>query len=583
MNQDTIKKTPSYLSRYFAFIQRRSKGDKFIFYSILLIVLVSFFSVLYMANTHYLTASPSDGGTLIEGIVGTPRFINPVLAITRADHDIVALIYSGILRLNTDGDLVPNLAESVTLSEDGKTYHVVLRKDVQFHNGDFLNARDVAYTIALIQDPDLKSPLRGNWYGVIVEEISSYKLNIILSQAYPPFLENLTVGILPRSLWDGFPTEQLPFSHHNTNPVGTGPYMINDMVRNKSGIIETYKLTTSPYSLEPSNIDTLVFHFYNNEDELIQAMNNSKILSTPSLSPSALENINTDIFTIIEKPVPRIFAIFFNQNRSPALRDKAVRQALNVSINRNELVDEVLFGRGIPIIHPIPPGFHDVEYLYPDLKINTPSNNQSKIEQAKTILLDGGWEQSDLGFWQKEIDGESVSLTITLSTANNALFNETAIFIKEQWDTLGVQVRVDQFEYTDLVQHIIRPRNFEALLFGNDTSRSLDLYPFWHSSQKNDPGLNISQYTNIDIDTLLERIQNQTDVAKRTEYMEKFINIIKYELPAIFLFTPTFTYVINSRVSMPEFTRLSTPSERFANISQWHINEEKLWSIFTKD
>lgn len=581
MNLHNTKNSGSLLTRYFAFLQRRSTGDRLIFHIALIAMFISLFYVLSFINTQYLTSVPSSGGTIVEGIVGTPRFVNPVLAITRADHDMVALIYSGLVKLNADGNLSPDLAESIEISEDGRTYHVTLRQNVLFHNGNALMARDVAYTIALIQNPDLKSPLQGNWDGVLVEELGEYELNIVLEEAYPPFIENLTVGILPREIWDELPTEQLPFSQNNTQPVGTGPYEVQDVLRNKSGLINAYKLTAATNSSEKPNINTLVFNFYQNEEELLEALKDKQIAGTPSLSPESLERIDADTYTIIEKPLPRTFSIFFNQNRSSALRDEAARGALNMAINRTSLIDEVLYGHGIPIDNPVPPGFITLESK--DTSPTLTANNDTRIEQAKTILRNGGWTQTDQGVWEKEIDTETVSLSIALTTANTDLFEATANFVASQWEALGVQVSVDQFEQTDLVQAIIRPRSFEALLFGNDIGRSVDLYPFWHSSQKDDPGLNIARYTNIDTDALLEKIRIETDQTVRTQMIAEFTDIITSELPAIFLYTPTFSYVLDTRVTTSEFTSLSKPSERFANIAQWHITANKLWPVFNNN
>jgi peptide/nickel transport system substrate-binding protein len=163
-----------------------------------------------------LLLPPVAGGSITEGIVGIPRFVNPVLAVTRADQDMSALLYSGLMKINEEGVLVPDMAESVTVSDDGRTYNVLVRRDTRFHDDTPLTARDVAFTIGLIQNPDLKSPLRGNWAGVTVEEISEYELNIVLDEPYTPFIENFTVGIIPRHIWSSLPIEQVPFSQRNT-------------------------------------------------------------------------------------------------------------------------------------------------------------------------------------------------------------------------------------------------------------------------------------------------------------------------------------------------------------------------------
>lgn len=581
MNLQKKTNPDSLLTRYFAFLQRRSKGDRFIFHIALIAVFISFFYVLTAINTQYLTTVPSTGGTLVEGIVGTPRFVNPVLAITRADHDMVALIYSGLMKLDSKGNLIPDLAESVEVSEDGRTYYVKLRQGINFHNGDVLTARDVAYTIALIQNPDLKSPLRGNWDGVLVEELSEHEINIVLKEAYPPFIENLTVGILPRVIWDELPTEQLPFSQNNTEPVGTGPYMISDVLRNKSGLINAYELTAAHNYSDQPKIEKLVFNFYQNEEELLEALDAHKIASTPSLSPESLAQIDTDTYSIIEKPLPRTFSVFFNQNRSTALRDQSVREALSVAIDREELIEEVLSGHGIPITNPVPPGFIALESEDPTSTLST--DNQTRIAQAKTILQNGGWSQNDDGVWEKKSGDDATTLTVVLSTANTDLFERTATAVAQRWTDLGVQVTVNQFEQTDLVQAIIRPRSFEALLFGNDIGRAVDLYPFWHSSQKDDPGLNIAQYANIDTDDLLEDIRIEKDVTKRASMVQRFVDIVSDEIPAIFLYTPTFSYVLDKNVTATSLDGLSKPSERFSNIAHWHMSANKLWPVFNKN
>jgi peptide/nickel transport system substrate-binding protein len=515
----------------------------------------------------------------VEGIVGTPRFVNPVLAINRADHDMVALIYSGLLKLNEQGNLVNDIAESIEVSEDGKTYHVVIRKGVRFHDGQELTIRDFAYTITLIQNPDLKSPLRGNWDGVKIEEISEYEMNIVLEEAYAPFTENLLIGILPRELWDELPIEQVPFSQNNTEPIGTGPYKVTDVLRNKSGLINAYKLSAFESSNYNPNITTLVFNFYQNEDELKIALSKKEIASTPSLSPEFFADIETDTYQIIQSPLPRTFAIYFNQNKSVALRDASARKALEAAIQTQALVDTVLQGNGIPTDSPVPFGFLEVDL--PDSKQVALNTTVDALTIAQSILSEGGWRKNEADVYEKVIDNARVPLSVSLTTANTPLFDQTATYVSTIWKSLGVEVNISQFEQTDLVQTIIRPRDFEALLYGADIGRQVDLYPFWHSSQKNDPGLNIAQYTNITVDQLLEKTRTLQSPEDRKANIQSVEEIIKNDTPAIFLFVPTFGYVLDKSVTVTPFERLSNQSERFANISAWHIKSNNVWPIFS--
>ena len=201
-------------------------------------------------------------------------------------------------------------------------------------------------------------------------------------------------------------------------------------------------------------------------------------------------------------------------------------------------------------------------------------------DAAVTTLLAGGWEQTEDGGWEKEIDDVTVPLAVTITTANTALFETSAEFVAEAWRDLGVEVGVALYEQTDLVQAVIRPRDYELLLFGTDVGRTLDYYPFWHSSQRDDPGLNIALYTNITADDYLEDFRTSTDATEQTDILRSFVDTVTEETPAIFLFNPTFTYVTTSDTPLMIPQQLGRPSDRFATIAAWHIESESLWPIF---
>ncbi|MCA9361471.1 peptide ABC transporter substrate-binding protein [Candidatus Kaiserbacteria bacterium] len=572
-------KRGSLVDRYFSFITRRSPFDALVFHIAVALVIGGLLFLLISINKQYLTTIPTNGGTLVEGIIGTPRFVNPVLAITRADQDMVELVFSGLMKLGEDGELKNDLAESIDLSEDGLTYTIKLRNNINFHNGEPLTAKDVVYTIALIQDPDLKSPLRGNWDNVVVEEIDDETLTITLKEAYTPFLENLTVGILPKKLWGELPIEQIPFSQNNTEPIGSGPYRVVGALYTPYGLINAYQLTAFDGNGEQEpNISNLVFNFYQNETGLLAALKDRQISGTPSLSSEALASLDKKDYKIIQQPLPRTFGIYFNQNKNTAMRDLVARRAMSVAIDRNQLVQDILYGYGIPTTSPIPPGFLEVEL---DATSSSTNKELTNIEEAKQILEDGGWTRNDDGYWYKKIGEEDAKLTINLSTANSDIFSQTAENIAESWKELGVDVTVSQFEQTDLIQGIIRPRDFEAVLYGADIGRGIDLYPFWHSSQKNDPGLNIAQYTNIEADSLLVTVRTETDKTKKEDAIKSFARIIKSEYPAIFLYTPTFGYVVDNDVHISSLKKMSKPSERFANVQNWHVKSNSVWPVFS--
>ena len=558
--------------RFFGVIESKQASDRLILRVLFFATLGGLLSAAIIFNNSFVSETPAVGGTIIEGIIGTPRFVNPALAVTRADQDMTALIYAGLMKINQSGTLVPDLAESITPSDDGKTYNVLLRPNLQFHDGTTLTAHDVAFTIGLIQNPELKSPLRGNWSGVAVEEISDTELNIVLEEAYSPFIENFTLGILPRHLWNDLKIEQVPFSQLNTAPIGAGPFAISHTEHDSTGLINSYTLTSFSTN-EPVQLASFEIKFYQNEDELVTAFSQNEIMSSVYLPTTIMQEIaNTPSHYITQEPLPRVFAVFFNQNRSAALRDTAVRLALAAAIPRTELVHTALQDYGVPIVTPVPVTSSTVESIS--------QTGTSTLEQATTILTRAGWIKDNTGGWEKRIDGETQKLSISLRTANSPLFEQTTEIIARAWRELGVEVKVEQFQQGDLLQAVIRPRDFEALLFGLDMSRAVDLYPFWHSSQREDPGLNIAQYANIEVDRLLTSARTASTTEARDAAVSTATSIITREVPAIFLFVPNVVYVQDSRVTMTPISHISKPSERFMNVNEWHMNTDTLWPLF---
>ncbi len=572
------KKKLKYIDRYFAYIERLKPSDALLFRSVLLVACVFFFLLLITLSTRNSVEVATFGGTYTEGIVGTPRFINPVLAVTRADKDLTALVYDGLMKLGPEGVLVPNIAESVTTSSDGRTYNVILKQGITFHDGTPLTANDVLFTVNRIQDPSFMSPLRANFEDVTIEKISDQEINFILPEAYTPFIENLTFGILPEYKWKDANAEAFPYSQHNSEPVGSGPYIVSNIIRNAFGIPEIYTLTANTkYHGGSPKIETVELHFYPTEDSLLQEFNKGVVSAVVGVDPEHMSAYEyTEETHHVEKiPLPRTFALFINQNKSPALRDVSARKALDVAINRTTLIQEALLGYGNPLYSPIPLGFGT----------STLENAEStgNIDAARAILREGGWELNpETQIWEKNIDKTRTPLSFSIATVNTQSFTRTAQFLQKTWQSLGAEVTIKQFEQSDLTQSVIRPRDYETLLFGTQLGRSLDYYSFWHSSQRNDPGLNVALYANITTDSILSEMRRNPALEEKQTALARFTEEVQKEKPAVFLYSPELLYLFPEKVHGENFKGLSEPQERFSTIIDWYMEEESVWPFFTQ-
>ena len=550
-----------------------------VFYLLGVIAVLSFAAMLWQVNRYFLVEVPASGGSLTEGVIGIPRFINPLLAVSEADRDMTTLVYAGLMRATKSG-LIPDLAESYEVSDDGLLYTFTLREKIEFHDGSLITADDVEFTISKAQEPALKSPKRANWEGVVVEKIDERHVRFVLKQPYAPFLENTTLGIMPKAIWKNADAEQFSFSEFNIRPVGSGPYEISDIKRNASGIPEYYDLVPfGNYALGKPYIRDVQVRFYSNEDALVRALRAGNIEAVNAISPETAQKLSREGFAVLRAPLPRVFGVFFNQNQASLFAEKAVRAALSEAIAREDIIADVLFGYGMPIHGPIPPGSRG---FGEDVSENRFSAEEH-ITSARALLERDGWKQGEGGVYEKKKSKkEMLRLSFSLSTSDVPELKAVALRIKTQWEAMGASVELKIFESGDLNQNVIRPRKYDAILFGEIIGRDSDLFAFWHSSQRNDPGLNIAMYMNSVADKLLEDMRRAIDKEKRTVAYEKFRAEIKKDVPAVFIYAPEFVYILPQKIKGVSIGTITVPAERFLNINEWYIDTNLVWKVFVK-
>lgn len=555
-------------------IESFTLAERALFYFFAALFVFSGVALVWEVSAAYLVEVPTQGGTLTEGVVGNPRFINPVLALSEADKNLTALVYSGLMKVTPEGKIVTDLAKTIDISPDLLRYTVTLSEEARFHDGTKVTADDVVFTVGKIADPLIKSPRRGNWEGVVVAKVDEETVSFTLKKAYAPFIYNLTTGILPRHIWKNVSADEFSFSQFNTLPVGSGPYQIERVERNEGGIPDYYELLAFEDALGGAPyLERLIFRFFPSESDLIEAYNGGDIESVAGLSPERLPELEVHEGTIVRSPLPRVFALFFNQSRSKALLDRSVRRALDISAPREEIVTEIFNGSATPITTALPAG------LYPWTGYVASSTREEALAEAREILADAGWKPNADGMLEKKSGSDTITLSFSISTGDAPELKAVGEMLAAAWRELGASVSVLAFETGELNQSVIRPRNFDALLFGEMVGRDADLYPFWHSSQRTDPGLNIALYANTKADRLLEqaRIARGEEVeAKHRELVAEMRN----DAPAVFLYTPSFIYVLPNEVKAAEVGALLSSQDRFAGVRNWYVETDRVWKIF---
>lgn len=505
------------------------------------------------------TPQPARGGALYEAVTGSPRFINPVLTLSQVDRDISSLIYAGLYSYDDTNNLIPVLAQSSDVSSDGLTYTVTLKEDITFHDGTPVTAADVAYTIALIQNPVVRSHLQGNWSGVRVEQISDRVIQFRLERPYAPFIHNLTLGILPAHVWNEMSPEEVAFSEYNVRPIGAGPYELEEVVRDRNNRVRQYILSSfEGYALKEPYISSFVFTFSENEQDQAAALQRRNTAGITTLPHAEYEHT-------VAFPLQRIFAVFFNTSEAPLLRDDDIREALARGTDREEITKEAFNTNALPVST-------IAQALGERGKTSGVGDNLS----AQDILEEAGWHKNEETGIMEKTAGESVTeLSFTLTTPSIPELTQTAHLLAQQWRMFGVSVEVIEEEINTLVQNVLRPRTFEALLFGQVVGHDRDLFGFWHSTQRGDPGLNIAGYTNAEVDSLLEQARTNPS-GIQDEALTTLSENLEDDSPAIFVATPKITYVKPRDLRGIRSHGIVDPSERFNSIHTWYLKEKRV-------
>ncbi len=546
-----------------------TKHEWLLFVGLILALGVATFLLLITINSHFIVKIPAHGGTIRAGIVGTPRFINPVLAISEADKTLTSVVYAGLMHKDKNGILIPNLAATYTVSENGLTYTFTLRDKLTFHDGKPLTADDVVYTITKIQDPLIKSPKRPLFEGIEVSAPDAKTVVFTLKQPFAPFLESATVGILPKHLWENVSADTFALTNLNEQAIGAGAYKINKITNNSEGTPTKYTLRAfTHFALGRAYIKNLAFLVYANERDLTLGFTGKNVDMISNISPEKTATLAKDAYTITHTPLPRIFSLFFNQSQAPLFTDRAVIDAINLAVDKQRIVDEVLLGYGHVANGPIPEMFKDT---------STPAQKVD-IEAAKNILTKAGYAKDADGILKKG----STRLTFSISTGDAPELRKAAELVKADLESIGMSVELKVYEIGILNQTIIRPREYEALLFGQIVNTPADLYSFWHSGERNDPGLNIALYANTKVDSILENAPKETDQAKAKTLYSSLEQLLTKDAPAVFLYEPDAIYIMQKQINDFTPTASTYQGEQFRNAYKWYVRTDSVWKFFVK-
>lgn len=580
-----------------------SHKERLIIRICLAIVLVN---VIYLGVRYYnkhVSYLPVAGGIYREGVVGYPQTINPLYSVNRdVDSDLTRLIYSSLFKYDETGNLVGDLTEKIETA-DSKEFVITIRPGVKWHSGEDLMVDDIIFTFNLIQNAEYRSPLRQNFAGVTVEKVSDNSIKFVLPTAYSFFPNLLTFGIMPQSVWENIAPGSANLSELNLQPIGSGPYKFESLLKDKRGELKEYRLlaNTNYYGTKPY-IKEVIFKFFPDSNEMITALNAGDVQGIAHLSVDQKKSLlaqNSLRFNLLDSSQESL--IFINSTINKNLAEVEVRKALTLAIDKQTIVRDNFFDfykvLSGPIANNSPlfnaeidqynfnvaaantkldeAGWQSVTVTASDASVSEPSEElKAVIAYASSTkeAIDGTWR------FKKDKKGNVSLLTVVLTAVDNGDSLVVAQRVKDYWNAIGVHTSLNLISSSD-ASNVVMSRNFETMFYSELIGSNPDLFFFWHSSQIGSRGLNIAAYRNDTVDKLLEEVRISTDQNVKNNNYREVQKIIASELPVIFLYENNYLYVQSKKLKGFATTAINDPSDRFAGISSWYLKTKNKFSF----
>lgn len=525
-------------------------------------------SAIILFRNYYLTRTtlnPQKGGVYIEGVAGSPKYLNPLLARSEVDRGIARILFLSLVNFDANGQPAPNLANAFNVQDSGRRYDFVLDDKISWQDGAKITADDVDFTLNILQSDGYSGPFSRSFDGVEIEKKSETEFSLILPETNSSFISILSeLGILPKHIWKDVKPELLDKSELNLNPTGNGRYSFDPKTNKKNSNDEIVLKRAAAYKKDDKGyFDQIIFRSYNSPSDLVEAYRKGEINGFGGFTPNDISSIDRNTFRYYRLLIPRFTAVFLNLEKEN-LKELKLRQALASSVDKEQIIKEAYGGDAEMLKSPIPSfvaGFNSEIKDYP-----------FNLDTAGAILSELKYIDSD-NDGIREKDGKKLELN--LYTTDDPALQKTSDLISTNWNKIGIKTKVIVIDLLTLQKTIIPSRQYDVVVLGENLDYPPDPYPYFHSSQIDD-GLNISAYKNLAVDTLLEDARLSIDPNVKAEKLKSFSSIIAEDLPAISIACAPYLYGTNISIKgIPKKRVAQNSSDRFLEIGSWYIKTER--------
>jgi len=542
-----------------------------------------------------------------EGIVGVPASINPLTARTQADRDIVALVFSGLVRRGPNGSVLPDLASTWTIGDKGSSYTFTLRPDAVWQDAERVTSADVVFTIQTLQDPTYTGPAAGSWREVTVTAIDERTVRFDLDTPLGGFLQAATQPLLPVHLLESVPPASLADDPFNARPVGSGPYRLvrwdgveavlepaaapsaatgaspspgGSTASSPSGSVapsvaapsvvgqgspsaQRSALPTAPAGSVP--LPAIQLHFYDDRAALMADYRAGRLDAASGLSPGEARDLATAADArLLRYPRTTFTSVVLNQRLShPEFRSQPVRRGLLATIDRARLIETALAGIGKRADTPVPPSSWPFDPTATAAVGYDPAG-------AANALRKLGWTKAANGWRAPKAKTPFTIELIAPDQVSSPLVYATAIAVAGEWRRFGLRVDLVDLPVREFAERL-STGGFQAAIVDIDVGLDPDLYPFFASTQTATGGANVSGIQIPLLDQKLVTARRYADTKTRLAAfrdLQAYLGLLELALPLYFRDTP---FVVNKRVFGPSPVVIGDGSGRYWDVLTWRL------------
>lgn len=532
------------------------------------LVLVAIAVQMVWYQQSYQTTSWSSGGTYAEAVPGPINTLNPLYATSEAELSASRLLFSSLYNYDSTNHLSNDIAKQTTISRNERVYTIELRDDVYWSDDVKLTAEDVVFTVDLMKSQEARSIMLGSWTDITARAIDTYKVQFILPARYAAFSHALTFSILPKHSLASVPQENIRQNTFSVDPVTSGPFSIGLLQVSPDGKHKIANMQANKrYYRGTPLLSRFAIHAYDTPEEIEKAIRTGEV--NAALGGDPVQKSKSKTITTKYLPVNSgVYAIL--NTDSSILSNRTVRRALQVGTDTTEL-RKIIGGEKIAL---------ELPFVSGQLQGNgIPKAPKYDPSQARKLLDSIGWKvDRSTGIRQKA----KRPLQLNLVTTSDVDYAKTSNELARQWRELGVEVRIDKRDVNasgaDFVQTTLQPRAYDILIYQLVIGADLDVYAYWHSSQKSQLGYNFSNYSSDIADDALTSARAGNVTALRNEKYKDFASQWLQDVPAIGLYQSTERYAYSKGVSpILSNETLPTTTERYNTILYWSAQQTSVY------